>query len=77
MLDRIVGKQRDAVVGADALRLADRSRCGRVSSRNWPIGERPAVVGGNDERLVRIARGGAVDPVAQQLRTGLVPGFRV
>ena len=43
-----------------------------VSVAQLAIAERPAVVRRDDERLVRIARGGAVDPVAQQWRSRLL-----
>ena len=66
MLDRIVGEQRDAIVGADALVAQIASRSGR-SRRATGRSSASGLVGRHDERLVRIARGGAVDPVAQHL----------
>jgi len=65
MLDRIVGEQRDPVVRADAL-VPQMRRDPAGQRAQLAVGQRPAVIGRDDECLVRIARGGARNPVAQQ-----------
>jgi hypothetical protein len=71
MLDRIVGQQCDAVVGVDSLAVQVR-RDAACHPAQLLIAQRAAIIRRDNKRLVRVARRGAVDPVAQQLRARLL-----
>ena len=70
MLDRISGKQHDAVAGADALPAQEaRDGAGQLPKRT--VADGTAVIGGHDVGLVGMPIGGAIDPLPEQAGTGI------
>src|SRR5262245_51696319 len=70
MLDRVVGKQRDPIVTADAA-LSEEGRDTAREVVQLSVADGAPVLHRYDPRLVRMARSGAADPVLQQLGAGV------